>query len=145
MSTEQAPLARSADPYRAPHLTLQMSRSGPVTLVGVTGEVDADNAHLIAELVDSLTSNQSQRLVLDLENVTYLSAAGVEALLRVRDTVTVRAGQLILRNPSPIVLTVLAGTRVSRGFHLHTTHARDRPRRAAPRNDESRSPDAYQS
>jgi anti-anti-sigma factor len=96
------------------------------------GAVDADNAHLISELVDSLTRNQSQRLVLDLAQVAYLSAAGVEALLRVRDAVTARAGRLILRDPSPIVLTVLAGTRVTRGFHLHATRGRARSTRAAP-------------
>lgn len=60
-------------------------------------------------------------------NPTYLSAAGVEAFLRVRDTVTAKAGQLILRDPSAIVLTVLAGTRVSRAFHVHTsTNKRER-------------------
>ena len=145
MSADQVPVPRKVDPYRAPHLTLHLSRSGPVPLVVVTGEVDADNAHLLPELVDSLTGNQSQRLVLDLAQVTYLSAAGVEALLRVRDAVTARAGELILRNPSPIVLTVLAGTRAIRGFHLHTTHRRDRAPRAVPGRDDLPAPEPYRS
>ncbi|HEX8630688.1 MAG TPA: STAS domain-containing protein [Catenuloplanes sp.] len=125
MSHEKVSPARPTDRYRDPHLTLQMSRSGPVTLVSVRGEVDTDNAHLIPELVDSLTSNASQRVLLDLANVTFLSAAGVEALLRVRDIVAGKAGQLIVRDPAPIVLTVFAGTRVTRGFQIHTSPQRD--------------------
>lgn len=121
MSTQEGLLAGNTDPYRDPHLTLEMSRSGPVTVVTVKGEVDGDNAHLLAELVESLGSTQSERLVLDLAQVTFLAAAGVEALLRVRDAVTTKSGQLIVRNPSAIVLTVLAGTRVVRSFQIHTT------------------------
>lgn len=124
MSHEQVSLARPTDPYRVAHLTLRMSRSGPVTLVTVQGEVDTDNAHLIPELVDSLTSNASQRVLLDLANVTAIGAAGVEALLRVRDIVTGKAGQLIVRDPAPNVLTVFAGTRVTRGFQIHTSTQR---------------------
>lgn len=120
MSTTQVPVAGQLDRCPPAMLSLRMTTSRAVTIVTVSGEVDADNAHLIPELVDCLPDNQLQRLVLDLAQVTLLGAAGVEALLRVRDSVAVKGGQLILRNPSPTVSTVLAGTRVARGFHIHT-------------------------
>ena len=63
--------------------------------------------------------------MLDLAQVTFFSAAEIEALLRVRDAVMATAGHLILRNPSPIVLTVLAGARVTHGFQIHTSRQGD--------------------
>jgi anti-anti-sigma factor len=121
MRVQNVSSARAVDPYRNPHLTLRMSRSGPVTVVTVEGEVDGDNAHLIPELVESLTGDATQRLILDLARVTFVSAAGVAAFLHVRNTLAATGGQLVLRDPSPVVLTALAGTHVNRAFHVHTT------------------------
>ncbi|HEX8630797.1 MAG TPA: STAS domain-containing protein [Catenuloplanes sp.] len=123
MSNVSVPV-RQTDPYRQPHMSLQLTTSGAVAVVKVTGEVDADNAHLIPELVDCLPAHQLQRLVLDLVEVTFICAAGAHALVRVRETVTVAAGQLIVRDPSPVVLTVLAGCRVIQAFQIHRTQTR---------------------
>jgi anti-anti-sigma factor len=81
------------------------------------------NAHLLTELAEDILRDKPPRLVLDLPRVTFFCAAGVRALLRIRRAVTAGAGQLILRDPSPITLRVLAITGMLHQFAIHTSTA----------------------
>ncbi|MCW2640805.1 MAG: hypothetical protein JWP76_3111 [Dactylosporangium sp.] len=121
MSAQQVSFALRHGRYRDQIMSLELASAGPVTVIAVSGELDMSNAHLIAELAEDILRDKPLRLVLDLARVTFFCADGVRALLRIRRAVAAEAGQLVLRDPSPITLRVLAITGVLRQFAIHTS------------------------
>ncbi|MEU8607299.1 STAS domain-containing protein [Actinoplanes sp. NPDC048791] len=92
----------------APTFTLSTVEDGAVTVVRACGELDQDTAPALTEHTDQLVAGRSPLvLVLDLAGVDYLGAAGITALLYVRDAVGRRGGRLVLREPSSQVRKVL--------------------------------------
>lgn len=107
--------------YRDPLLSLHVATSGRVTVVAVRGEVDMSNAHLLTELAGCLLCDHPPRLVLDLAEVTFFGAAGINALLRIQQAATADAGDLVLRDPSRIIVRVLTATGDIGQFQIHST------------------------
>ncbi len=106
----------------APLFTLSIDRVDPETVVRARGELDRDTAPALIEQTDHLITAHSPRLlVLDLADVDYLGAAGISALLHVREALAQRGGRLILREPSAQVRTVLRLGRVVDLFDIAGT------------------------
>jgi anti-anti-sigma factor len=92
----------------APTFTLSTDEADVVTVVRARGELDRDTAPTLTGHVDHLDAERTPLLlVLDLAGVDYLGAAGITALLYVRDALMRRGGHLVLHEPSPQVRTVL--------------------------------------
>jgi anti-sigma B factor antagonist len=104
-----------------PILSVTLLGGGPAKVIAVAGEIDISHVHLLTDLADCLLASRPLPLVLDLAQVNFCGAAGVNALLRIRHAVTAAAGQLVLRDPSPIVLTVLTMAHVVNEFQIHPT------------------------
>ena len=119
-------------------MSLQLTGSGRVAVIAVSGEVDIGDEHLLSELAERVLRDDPLRLVVDLANVTFFGAAGIHALLRIRAAVDADAGQLILRNPSRITVTALTATRDIDQFQIHTTIATTTPRFDAVGEDSGR-------
>jgi anti-anti-sigma factor len=119
-------------------MSLQLTGSGRVAVIAVSGEVDMTNAHLLSGFAERALRDDPLRLVLDLANVRFLGAAGIRALLRIRAAVSAEAGQLLLRNPSRITVTALTATRDIDRFQIHTTIATTTPRFDAVGEDSGR-------
>ena len=106
----------------APMFTLGTAEAGAVTVVRACGELDRDTAPALTQHVDQLVAGHSPLLlVLDLAGVDYLGAAGITALLHVRDTLTRRGGRLVLQEPSPQVRKVLELGQVAGLFDVDRT------------------------
>jgi anti-anti-sigma factor len=99
-------------------LSVQVTARGPITVVTVGGELDMSNAHLFTDLIEHVLEQEPLRLVLDLAGLTFFCAEGVRALQRVQAAITAAAGDLILLNPSPITMKVLALTRTIGLFRI---------------------------
>ncbi|MET8280380.1 STAS domain-containing protein [Micromonospora sp. NPDC005174] len=84
----------------------------------MAGEIDMSNAHLLTELVESLSATPAPLITLDLSEVRFLGAHGVSALLRARELAISAGGRLTLHDPSPFVLRVLAACKVLRHLGL---------------------------
>ena len=96
----------------APTFTLSTVEDGAVTVVRACGELNQDTAPALTEHADQLVAGRSPLvLVLDLAGVDYLGAAGITALLYVRDAVGRRGGHLDLREPSSQVRKVCSWVR----------------------------------
>jgi anti-anti-sigma factor len=108
MFVHQAPPPAPPETTRQPVLSLAVAREGPTAVVEVRGPLDMDTVGLLLDLVDRLLAGQPPAvLVLDLSEVSFLSAAGISALLTVRRRVAVVGCALRVREPSPITVTVL--------------------------------------
>ena len=60
-------------------------------------------------------------MVLDLEHLTFIDSAGLEALLWVIDEAAQRGGQVRVVKPDPTVSKILEISRLDRRFNIHDT------------------------
>ncbi|MCA9918008.1 MAG: STAS domain-containing protein [Anaerolineales bacterium] len=78
-----------------------------VDLVTVTGRIDSSNASEFEGGLKDLTSNGRTNLVLNLSGVTYMSSAGLRALVSTLKECKKRSGDMRLASPSERVGEVL--------------------------------------
>lgn len=88
-------------------LHIEVTREQHVTTVCVNGDVDLVTADLLSASAELALQESPLRLILDLSEVSFFSAAGLSALLRLRDRADRAAVDLVLRAPSAAVLNVL--------------------------------------
>src|SRR5438876_407002 len=64
-------------------MTIDVERLGgtrPVTVIALTGELDASNYEQVIDVVRSAYADGSRCLVLDLEHLTFMASSGLFAL-----------------------------------------------------------------
>lgn len=79
-----------------------------VDLVTVSGRIDSSNASDFEGSLKELTGNSRSNLVLNLNGVTYMSSAGLRALVSTLKECKKRSGDVRLAAPSERVAEVLA-------------------------------------
>ena len=77
------------------------------TLVSVEGEIDHNNARTLAEALESITDAKRYNIVLDLEQVQFMSSAGLRVLVSHRTICTNHNGDLVLANVPKNILKAL--------------------------------------
>ncbi|SCL14006.1 anti-anti-sigma factor [Micromonospora nigra] len=109
MSVHQAPPPTARQTPRPPALSLTVSAEGAVAVVvRVRGAVDMATSDLLLDAVETVLAGRPPPvLVLDLSGVTFFSAAGITALLVVRQHVAAAGRTLVLRQPSRITAVVI--------------------------------------
>lgn len=90
-----------------PGLHIDVTRDEHVTTVYVNGDVDLATAELLSAATDLALQGPPLRVVVDLSEVSFFSAAGLTLLLDLRERTARAAIDLVLRAPSPPVITVL--------------------------------------
>ena len=86
---------------------IQPRPGGPV--VRLRGELDLSSVDALADLIGPLIESTPDRLVFDLEDLSFMDSSGLALLLRS----AARVGTVVLRRPSTIVRRVLDTTGVS--------------------------------
>jgi anti-sigma B factor antagonist len=112
MSTNDAILTSAGPADPDPLLTCQLIRHGDVTVIAISGELDMGTAHLLTDLASVAAQGRSRRVVLDLAGVTFLSAAGLRALLMARERFCEAGAFVAVRDPRPLVQRILTITGV---------------------------------
>ncbi len=77
-----------------------------VVIVNVTGSLDSNTYRVFEGKVDALINNSTKMLVLNLEQLEYLSSAGVRVFLKARKNITKSGGQVQFINPRPQIQRV---------------------------------------
>ena len=80
-----------------------------VTCVEIEGSIDGKTAPKIREYL-STALPQTQKLLIDMSRVDYLSSAGLRLLLLLYREITARSGTLVLVHVSPEIRTVMSHT-----------------------------------
>lgn len=113
----------------APMLRLILEATRPDTvLVSVGGELDlATSDQLVEAAAEWIAEHHPEVVVLDLSDVTFLGAAGLRALLRVRDLATDTDADLRIVATSTEVLRPLRVTDLLDGFHVSGSIPTARP------------------
>jgi anti-sigma B factor antagonist len=97
--------------------SVQPSTVGDACVVAVSGELDAHTApELTAAAAAGLDEPQTQHLVVDLADVTFIDSTGIAALVRLRKRTRDAGKAMRLRNPGPRVVKVLQITALDTVF-----------------------------
>ena len=75
-------------------LSTDVSRRGGVTVLTVTGEVDAYTVAALAPVLEQLPFGADLVLVIDLRPVTFLDSSGLSAIVATRRRVSETGGEL---------------------------------------------------
>jgi len=86
-------------------------------IVGIIGEVDADNCDSMAEQVLA-ADRDTPNLVLDLTELTFLDSSGISAFLGLKSTLEEQDRSLQLQGPTDSVRRVLEITGLTQIFGL---------------------------
>jgi anti-sigma B factor antagonist len=89
------------------------SEADGVTVVHVAGDVDLDTHGEVEQAIVEALRSGAGPVVVDLSAVPFLDSSGVRALLHGRQEALDRRTTLTVRDPQPIVATVLRLTNVA--------------------------------
>lgn len=100
------------------NFTLNTSHIGTTTILHIHGRLDSLNVASLQEQLNALLERYGpQDLILNMEDVNYLSAAGLRLLHNLHD----RTGQVRIACPSPRVVEVMQITGLSQVYELYPT------------------------
>src|SRR6185369_2699707 len=98
------------------NFSLHTSHIGTTTILHIHGRLDSLNVAALQERLNTLLERYSaQDLILNMEEVNYLSAAG----LRLLHTLHERTGQIRIACPSPRVLEVMQITGLNQLYGIY--------------------------
>jgi anti-sigma B factor antagonist len=92
-----------------------------ISVLTLSGELSADQAGALRRACQERFDAGIRDLVLDIEHLSFLDSAGIEALLWLIDEASQRGGQVRLVNPDQTIAKILEITRLERRFDVHET------------------------
>jgi anti-sigma B factor antagonist len=84
----------------------------------VVGELDLATTSVLRDALESIPLIGGSRVVLDLGDLTFISAAGLRIALDAQQRLSEHGGRLVLRGPRPLVLRVLRAADVEDAFEI---------------------------
>jgi anti-anti-sigma factor len=124
-------MSPSEPPSPAPsqeRLILHVDVSPAGAVITAHGDLDKYSMLRLEVLVEDLVSrpgNERLHLVVDLGGISFMSVAGITALLVARHAVQSVSGRLVLREPSIVVRTILTLTGLLTFFDIEHTGGGD--------------------
>lgn len=88
-------------------LSVEKSVEGDVTIVGVTGEVDAASADTLRNAIIEVIDGGSRRVTIDMRDVSFMDSSGLRVLIAGFKAAEASGGTLSVRNPSDVVTRLL--------------------------------------
>jgi anti-anti-sigma factor len=90
-----------------------------ITVLTVSGDLTADQVDAFRRSIQERFAAGVRDIVLNLEYLTFVDSAGLEALLWVLDEAAERGGQVRLVKPDFTVGKILEISRLERRFNIH--------------------------
>jgi anti-sigma B factor antagonist len=100
-------------------MDITIRNEGDVTLLRMSGELDAVTSPRLTEEFDRLLTDGRRRLVLDLEEVMLIDSSGLSTLVRLLKQIRGQGGRLGLAALQPSVRRVFDLTRLALSFDLY--------------------------
>jgi anti-sigma B factor antagonist len=100
-------------------MELSVHENHRVTVVKVSGEMDAGNSTQLGEELDHLLAEGSRKLVIDLGKVGFMNSSGLATLVHYYKLARSNCGDISLVALRPSVCQVFQLTRLDRVFDLH--------------------------
>lgn len=81
-------------------------------------EMDIENQPLFIQTVDGLLSENKNKIIVNMQNITYIDSSGLWALFEGHKKTEQKNGKLVLLNPHPDVKRVLDITKMSKKIDI---------------------------
>ncbi len=102
-------MASTPDAFRVAVVSEGESEDGPKTaVIQVWGELDIATSPMLADAIQSATTTEGARVVVDLSTVQFIDSSGVSALVVSANRARERGGMLVVRNPAPMARRIFA-------------------------------------
>ena len=98
--------------------TIDTRLNGDVLIVDISGRWQTANSGVVAELFAELLEMGHQKLLLNLENLEFLSSAGMRVILRTAKTLRAQGGEVKLCSARGLVTEVLTVSGFNNLLHL---------------------------
>lgn len=95
--------------WQDPPLSVLCRWDGRTATVTVCGEVDFATASILSSQLDEVISQEPDRLIIDLSQMSFIDAAGLRVIIRARHALPPQC-QLTLRSPGRMARTVIEVT-----------------------------------
>jgi len=105
----------------AGQLEVEVQRREPHAVVRVRGSAGMGDAEYLTSQLERLVESTGGVVVLDLAELTFISSAGLGALIRAHAKMHEGAGQIRLVHPQPFVRQVLKMTCLDRLFVIYAS------------------------
>jgi anti-anti-sigma factor len=92
-----------------------------ITVLKISGDLTADQVDAFRRSCLDRFEAGIQHVVLNMEHMSFIDSAGLEALLWILETAGEQGGQLRLVRPDPIVDKILEISRLDKRFNIHDT------------------------
>ena len=100
-------------------MKIEVRESAGAPIVAVSGKLDALSAGDYEKAMDRLFADGNARFVVDFADLTYISSAGLRALLMAAKRSKARGGQTLFANTHGNVLNVIEMTGFASILSLH--------------------------
>lgn len=97
--------------------TVTLTRNGGNSTLLLTGSLDSQAAPRLRDAIERATATPVERLVLDMEELSYLSSAGLRCLLYAQQRITDGA-RLVVAGAAPGVLESIRMTGLDQSLEL---------------------------
>ena len=98
-------------------------KEGPVTVLSISGRLDAVTAPAYEQRTREVIEAGNSLLVLDLEQLRYISSAGLRSLLTTANWLKEKDGRLCFANPTQNVRAVFEMCRFTEIFRIEASVA----------------------
>ncbi len=88
------------------NLRFTLERSGSLAVVGVAGRIDSSTSALFEEQMETVFAEAPDAVVIDLEQLDYMSSAGLRVLLMAAKRTKAQGQRLLLCGLSPNIREV---------------------------------------
>jgi anti-sigma B factor antagonist len=102
--TEEVSSLRAPAQVEVEVLAPEASTGAPV--IAIRGEVDLSNAASVQSEIDEILGGDVDRVVLDLDALTFIDSSGIAVLVRLHN----RVGSVQVRNPTAVVRRIIKVT-----------------------------------
>lgn len=87
-------------------LNIEVKEEGRGTVISLVGQLDTDTAHQFKPVIQSLHEDTPKVVVLALQDLNYISSAGLRCVFQIRKLMKAHNGRLVISQPSPQVQKV---------------------------------------
>ena len=92
-----------------------------IAVLKISGDLTADQVDAFRRSCQDRFEAGIQHVVLNMEHMSFIDSAGLEALLWILEAAAEHGGQLRLVRPDPIVDKILEISRLDKRFNIHDT------------------------
>jgi anti-anti-sigma factor len=96
---------------------------GDVRAVRITGNLDTQTSAVAQEQLTQLIDNGAKKVLLDFENLNYISSSGLRVLLVAAQRLEDTTGQLRICNPNTMVREVFDTSGFTEIFSVYSSQA----------------------